>query len=48
MGFVPGFTGLAVKVTGVEPDGDVVQIEVEVDVIETEGTKVGFTVTVIV
>lgn len=39
---------MAVNVTGVEPDGAVVQIAVEVDVIDTEGTSVGFTVTVIV
>jgi hypothetical protein len=39
---------VAVKVTGVEPDGAVVQISVDVDVIETEGTKVGFTDIVIV
>ena len=36
------------KVTGVEPDGALVQIEVEVDVIVTEGTTVGFTDKVLV
>jgi hypothetical protein len=39
---------VAVNITAVEPDGEVVQISVEVDVMETEGTKVGFTATVIV
>jgi hypothetical protein len=38
--------GVAVKVTGVDPEGAVVQILVEVAVIDTEGLTVGLTVTV--